>query len=191
MQTITKKPTRKEVVISILMAKENAFKETYNGIIIITYTQNGKPVCAVYTHNTVKPSYHYNFLSEEKRNEFIAKQKVGADESVERVNRYEAERKIENDKIQVGTIMYSSWGYEQTNIDFYIVTERKNDTIIMQAIGSKCTHDGDMTGKCIADPSTTVGQPFKKRIGKYGVSLASYKSCSVWDGSPKYFSTYA
>ena len=29
-----------------------------------------------------------------------------------------------NEKIKVGDIFYRSWGYEQTNIDYYIVTKK-------------------------------------------------------------------
>ena len=35
-----------------------------------------------------------------------------------------------------------------------------------------------------------VGEPMKKKIGAYGISLNSYANASLWDGQPKYQTAY-
>ena len=91
-----------------------------------------------------------------------------------------------------GAILYSSWGYEQTNVDFYIILERVNNTVTLQQIGEIRQYDHADSGKVSPDASKTFGEPFKKRINKYGyINLNSYSYCNLYDGTPKYFSTYA
>ena len=50
----------------------------------------------------------------------------------------------------VGKIFYSSWGYEQTNIDFYKVVEvsKSGKTITLQQIGSQVV---EVNGYCSED----------------------------------------
>lgn len=50
--------------------------------------------------------------------------------------------------IEVGTIFYDSWGYEQTNIDFYQVVEVKAKTLKVRAInGFLVEHTGPDSGR--------------------------------------------
>lgn len=46
--------------------------------------------------------------------------------------------KINKYGVQVGDVFYNSWGYEQTNIDFWqVVALRGTTQIVLRAIGSK------------------------------------------------------
>jgi len=92
-----------------------------------------------------------------------------------------------------GAILYSSWGYDQTNIDFYEILERNNDFVIIQEIGQVRDHDsmGD-SGTCMPNKEIKIGEPFRKKITKNAsINLESYKGCWLWDGKPKSWSSYA
>lgn len=189
--TTTTKQSKKEIVFSLLMNKQDAQKEIFKSLTIITYSNNGRLICAMFSGKSSKPFSHFYYQTEEKRIEAIEKQKnYESNNEIARLQR-EEQYKIEAEKIQVGSILFSSWGYEQTNIDFYIVLERKNDFVIIQEIGAKCVESGDMTGKVIADPTKVIGEPFRKKISKAAsISLNSFSYCALWDGRPKYFSSY-
>ena len=56
--------------------------------------------------------------------------------------------------IQIGDIFSSSWGYEQTNVDFYEVVRKTAKMIELRAIGKRIEGDqGPMSGTAYADPS--------------------------------------
>lgn len=98
----------------------------------------------------------------------------------------------EGKKYVPGAILYSLWGYDQTNVDFYIILERVNNTVTLQQIGGIRKYSSDMSGTVTPDIDKKIGEPFKKRINKYGnISLTSYSDAYLYDGTPKMFSTYA
>ena len=78
--------------------------------------------------------------------------------------------------LDVGDVLISSWGFEQTNIDYYQVVERlgKRD-VILQPIGKTITLDQGDRGKCVPDPEVKKGNPFRGRSDAQGyIKLTSY-----------------
>jgi len=78
-----------------------------------------------------------------------------------------------------GDIFYTSWGYEQTNIDFYQIISVKNKTATICKIGSDRKYTGPMCGECSPVKDKFVGEPFQKRIvysvnGSPSMKIASY-----------------
>ena len=184
------KTTKKQQAIDFLMSKPEAKKETFFTLEIIVYDL----IVAIFQGKGHKPYKHYRFDNESDLNDFIQAEKTRElneeQRRIERSKQYEAEKQ----KIVEGAILYSSWGYEQTNIDFYVVVSRKNDFVILQEVGSHKIYDDNFNdrGSCMPDVTTKIGDPFRKKINKYGgVNLASYKWCGLWDGQPKGWSSYA
>lgn len=110
--------------------------------------------------------------------------------------------------MQTGQILYSSWGYDQTNIDFYEVVRVQGKFATLQKLAAETMEDSplSMTGKVspiIGKPAVEypgqVPVPVKpiKRMVKSGsshgeyVKIESYASAWVWDGEPKSCSWYA
>lgn len=92
----------------------------------------------------------------------------------------------------VGDILASSWGYDQTNVDFYKVKKVTAASVVIVQICTRETDEGFMTGK--ATPvDVEQGAPMTKRVNqiggyRYGVRIASYAAAYLWDGKPKYCS---
>lgn len=184
------KATKKQMAIDYLMAKDGAKKETFYTLEIIVYGL----IVAIFHGKGHKPYKHYRFDSESDLNAFIEREKTR--EAKDEQNRVERSKQYEAEKMQIvpGAILYSNWGYEQTNIDFYIVVSRKNDFVMLQEIGSHKIHNDNFNdrGHCMPDVTTKIGDPFRKKINNQGgVNLASYKWCGLWDGKPKSWSSYA
>ena len=188
----TKKMTKRESAINWIMTnKPKVERENYKDIIIVKHSLNS---VAIWEYNSAKPTFHYMFSDDVKRGDFIKERKQQADrreaDNQRRMNEYVEKKKL----FEVGSILYCSWGWEQTNIDWYIILERKNDYILIQEIGTKKTYDNNYNdrGSCLPDATVRIGEPFRKKITKYAsVELASYKYCTIWDGSPKSWSSYA
>lgn len=189
----TKKQTKRDTTIQFFTLKSESVENYKDQILIFRYYDtNGKPCAAILLKKEIKPSYHYRFEDEAQRNDFIERRMTSADNDIFRQNEQLRKNMLEAEKYCVGAILYSSWGYDQTNIDFYIILERVNNTVTLQQIGGIRQYDHSDSGKVSPDASKTFGEPFKKRINQYGViKLTSYSYCNLYDGTPKYFSTYA
>lgn len=189
--------TKREQMIANYSNKPGATVENYKGATIISYAgSTNQPCVAIYTPfcKGVKPTYNYAFNTESDRAAFIADKKQVIDRDTESAERRAAEYAAEAAKIQAGSILYSSWGYDQTNIDFFKVLSRKNNTVTMQKIGSKVVsyNNNHMSGQKVADEAVVDGEAMTKRINKFGgITLNSFAFCGVWDGRPLSFSEYA
>lgn len=69
-----------------------------------------------------------------------------------------------NKEYKIGDIYYTSWGYEQTNIDFYQVVEVKKASIVVRPICQKTSEDSYMAGITWPLPDNFSGEPETKRI---------------------------
>lgn len=96
--------------------------------------------------------------------------------------------------LQIGSILYTSWGYEQTNIDFYQVIELigKSTVVLRELAQEKITERNDgFFGKTKAKPNCFIDEPFRKRADAQGrVRINSFSHTSLWDGAPLYYSSY-
>jgi len=101
-------------------------------------------------------------------------------------------------KIEQGTILEYSWGYDQTNVDWFIVTRRTLKIAVLRRIRSEVTESpsGSMQGTSV--PSVQVelyGKELRRKVqhsadcGEY-LSM-DYGNAYVWDGKPVRASWYA
>ena len=94
---------------------------------------------------------------------------------------------------KVGDILVSSWGYDQTNIDFYQVVgvtkaSVKIREILKKRVGGSQTQDMMAPEPGQFDPQgKTLTKRFKPHYsGKgYTVKIESYSWASLWDGVPR------
>jgi hypothetical protein len=96
-------------------------------------------------------------------------------------------------RLEVGSILCGSWGYEQTNVEFYEVLElsASGKTCTIQRIKCDEKPTGFMSGRCLPLPGEYVGQPLKnKRISFDSVSIECC-TLTLWDGREQYASHYA
>lgn len=165
---------------------------------------NGKCILYIWKGNQSKPYAKYSFSSTDSMEAYIEREKAKAKSIIERKEAEAKEKKeLTKDykvKINVGDIYVSSWGYDQTNIDYYEVVSVKNKTVVLQEIG-KFTEDEDsfMSNLCKPNRAVKKGEPFKKIVQLHvyrgevveRINLNSYSSCSPWDGRMNRESFYA
>jgi hypothetical protein len=81
----------------------------------------------------------------------------------------------------VGDVLRSSWGYDQTNIDYYQVTAVVGAQMVeIREIAQQREETHWQTGVCVPAPGQFTGEPMRKRVSDYGnrdsVRIASYAS---------------
>jgi len=97
--------------------------------------------------------------------------------------------------VNIGDIYFTSWGYDQTNIDYYKVTSVKNKTVNLVSIGQTRNYTGPMQGECVPDPSVTGNKIYTKRMINNGNSVSfkmtNYSWAYKWNGQTNHFTEWA
>ena len=113
---------------------------------------------------------------------------------------------------KVGDILYSSWGYDQTNIEFFKVVKVSKFSVWIQEIGKEVVKvtgwahqnvvpvdspeyqvrnwnnekdDWDNVNTFITKTHAIQRKKIQPYGDAYGVSLNSFSSAWLWDGKPK------
>ena len=177
--------------IKIASKIDNSVAYQYNA------PRNGKPATMAFFGNQTKPLFRYYFNTEKLRNEQIVRFFNSVAENQERKA---ARRKVKAQphSVKVGDMFHTSWGYEQTQVEFYQVVELvgKATVVIRQLIGF--VEDGSECKSGSADRLYAKKDVFvknetiRKRVNMGGGS-PSLKICSVvtawaWDGKSKHHS---
>jgi hypothetical protein len=154
--------------------KKHISSENYS--IYFGINSKGKPTASFYRGRSRK-SQSYYFHNEEKRQNYVDTYILECEKEANN----KKTRKSESTRIlNVGDVLYSSWGYEQTNIDFYLVTALvgKSSVKIIKISGTK-EYQEDMTGLVIPDINSTIGEEITKRVTNGNVvKISSYNSSS-------------
>ena len=152
---------------------------------VIFYDPDGLRAAGMYGKQR-KPDFHYRFRNQAEMEKTITRwiEKVHAIET-NRANR--KSRKSEGHPLKVGRILVCSWGYDQTNTDFYEVTAITDCTATIRPIGSRVAAGSKGCDYVAPTPGKFTGKPMTKRPTKDGaVRIASYASAYPWDGEPRY-----
>lgn len=152
-------------------------------------THRGKPAAVGFHGKAQKPDFNNLYTSEEHRAKtisgFIQGRKSHAESMVER-----KAKRTKPHSFKVGDILYSSWGYDQTNIDFYQVIGTTKRTVVIRKIGGKTTSSNPPIEHVVADPGNFIDEPMKKVVNNDAVRIASYAWAYLWDGTPKYETSF-
>jgi hypothetical protein len=98
--------------------------------------------------------------------------------------------------VEIGTIFVCSWGYDQTNIDYYQVVEftPSGKSVRIRRI-CKRAHDGDrvlpvkdafLSGKIIDKGDIMTKRLMRFDSGTAYLSLSAYRTAFVWNGNSQY-----
>jgi hypothetical protein len=158
--------------------------------------ERGRPCARGFRGKAIKPAFNCYYRSPESRERHVREFFEGVRKTENWRAEQDAARKAklaQPHKLQVGHILVSSWGYEQTNIDFYQVTALKGArSIELRKIGAVSHEDLHMQGTCTPRADAFIGEAFTKRVDENNaVRLTSYSSAYLWDGRPRRWTAYA
>ena len=173
--------------------------ESPHGVVYV-YTKHAHNLAQLsaiaYAGKQSKSTWHFRFQSEEKRDAKIKEFFDGLADHAARI----AERKQQSTKphtLQLGDVVYNSWGYDQTNVDFYEVVGVSPNFVSLQSLNSKTSGSAghSMSGYTSAVRGTASGKVTKHRVSvtTFNANYVNFKhgSGSKWDGQPLYCSWYA
>jgi hypothetical protein len=145
-----------------------------------------------------KPFAHYSFKTTQARDTYLAKLKQAEDSAEVAAVTRKTDRQARIEKmaaqIKVGTILHYSWGYDQTNAEFYQVVDRFGARgVVIREIGGKSVpgSEGFMCDRVRPKKDDFIGEPIRKMIGPWGVSFDFGSGTPIEEGEAVSRSWYA
>ncbi len=160
---------------------------------VYCYGTEGVPLAIGYSAKRKKPDFHLRFKSVERRNEYIKEFEETKLNTINENIKYKADKKAREEEefknIKVGDIFHCGWGYNQTQCDFYKLTELKGKTGTFISIGNIETDKETGFDSCYekADPTKEFGDTFKKRLKGSSFNLSSFQHVSKVEDINKSF----
>lgn len=154
--------------------KARKFADRQSTAVLYAYERDGKLLLMGFSGKRQKPDFHFHYGTSAERREAKGREFFA---SVRRSEAFRMEqrekRKAQGHELKVGSILRCSWGYDQTNIDYFEVT---------RLIGAKMVEIreieqdsvGSWTGKCVPLPGAFRGKPMRKLAQGNSVKIYSF-----------------
>lgn len=187
---------KREAAIAYYTVKAGAEVVEYLGHTFISYTvmtsKGLKNAMAYFGPKSQKAQTDNFYNSIEAMVNHMCRIAKNIDSKIKEIKSRSQEAKEAAGNMKAGDVLNTSWGYDQTNVEFYLVTEVKGVTVTLQEVAQTYVKEGHMSGEVIPVLESKIVAPFKKRISAGGY-VKTDRSCyaSPWSGKPCYTSSYA
>lgn len=153
------------------------------------YERVGVPYAMGFCGKRDKPDFNYRFKSVIHRERHIKRHFEDRRAAMKRTEERRAETVKYQHSCQAGDIYRTSWGYDQTNVEFFQVVEVKGKYAILREIASHA-EDGSMgTEKCVAQSEAFLtpryegderGQPIRRLIQDGRIKIDNVRTGWPW-----------
>ena len=147
----------------------------------------------------IQKKFHYRFRTLVRMNEYLEQFKQDTEEAMkirEDIKRERKEARTDHG-IEPGQVYYTSWGYDQTNVYFFLVTKVSGQKITYVEVGQSAEHTGFMSGRTQPDVTKIVSKEMSSmatgkqtfNAGSEGLYTKHYARLHQ-SGETHYFSYY-
>jgi hypothetical protein len=137
-----------------------------------------RAVALIFSGKSNKPRSHYRFASVEKRDAYINEQLSALEKSAaDKLAKREIKKQLSAaHDVKPGDIFRASWGYDQTNIDFYQVLSVSGVMAKISQIKEISENDPRlfMQGVSVPMPGAFIGRVLNKKIQRYSEDSEPY-----------------
>jgi hypothetical protein len=113
-----------------------------------------------------KPDWHFRFNDQSRLQAKIEETLRGFMDWQDRKQKYKKERNKPHN-VQIGDVFRCSWGYDQTNIDFYQVTQVKGSFVHIRPIAQMSEETLSMQGECVPMINEFIGDEMRKKVAMW------------------------
>lgn len=134
------------------------------------------------------PEFQYMFRDIQEFQKHLSEVVASRKEYVLRKQELLRKRKEYKHDYVVGDILVASWGYDQTQNDYFQVVATKDKQIVLREIASKTVRHEQGADYEVAVPNMFLGKPPIARLPNQwgGVKIDDVRSAHKWDGKPSY-----
>lgn len=152
-------------------------KSKLSPTVVFLFTSPAGWLCVLsFEGRSTKPAARYRFPSEQRRREWVERYLADSAAAYARVEQRKAERKADAvRKLEKGDVLRCSWGYDQTNVDYYEVTDLVGDSMVeIRKIAAMVEDTGRDQGVCVPQPGNYIDEPMRKRAQGDTVRIYSF-----------------
>ena len=166
-----------------------------NGIVYAYENGLGQFLAIGYVGKRSNPDFHLRFQSKEQREKKITSffNNLIAWEELKKERKIAKSNHVHN--LNPGDILHGSWGYDQTNCEFYQVISRTDKSVRIREIAQTSVDgsQGFMSESRRPEPENVIGEQITRRVSIGNDCRGNHKhiSLSLWSGAPRYSSWYA
>lgn len=156
----------------------------------IVFVHKEKMIATAFSGKKATQDWSYRFRDERERRKYIqdyfVKCKQAQELKIERAARRIKKKKEFFASIKEGDIFVDSWGYDQTNIDYYVVTKKLKASIKIKQIGKNVEYGEFSTNKVTPNPLhfLSSGEEMTKIPQDGYIKINGYRYAVLWDGVP-------
>lgn len=133
------------------------------------YTANGATCAMMFIGKADKPSWRYRFPNEARRDKAIGEAFARRRERLAAKAAEKEKRKAWVNPYKIGDLFRRSWGYDQTNVDWYEVVAVSGKMVTVRQIQQERVSTGDMCGKTTPQPGKYIErEPAKRCLAQDG-----------------------
>lgn len=170
-------------------AKELSYPSV-DAVIYVRPRDTGGLSAIAYQGTAYHPAWNYLFKTSERFEEYASEWLLG----LAQTQAYKAERKAKREGVcpwKPGQVLSCTWGYDQTNVDYYEVIAVRGKLVDIQVIGQHCIQAGGPSGDQVIPFRGYRGKVMKGKRpqthdnGKtWFLRMTSYSFAYPWDGKP-------
>lgn len=149
--------------------------------------RDGKPAAIVYQGRAQKPLYFYRYNTPERREQHVQETIQTRREVLERKQQELQKKRDWKHTAKVGDVLYFTWGYEQTNAEFFQVVAVGDKTIAVRPLKQKVVESHGSYDKVRPDVNHFDGPAVKKVPQMSGTSYYvrfDHGTGRIWEGQP-------
>lgn len=147
--------------------------------IVYGYTDN-KITAVAFKGRAQKPSWHHIFKTEEQRQAYIDRwfKQLEMHEETKALYRRNKQAEILEADIKTGDYFYTSWGYDQTNIDYLVVVAMSATGKTAKCRMAEAIHIGVSCQSDVLMPGVACGETFQMKVSGKESLTGSYPFCN-------------
>ena len=165
------------------------------GVVYLYGAANRERTCGIaYKGKAGRAAWNYSFTTREQAEKYAREWFDSLTGWEARKSQWRAEASKPH-TLKPDDIVYNSWGYDQTNIDWYQVVQVSEHFVWLRRIGANVTETSFMSGPTIPKPNHFISEEVTKHkatANEHGNYITfKYGAGSNWDGQKLHCSWYA
>lgn len=155
---------------------------------VLVLKNEDRLIAVAWSGKRSKHDWYYRFRDKKQMDKYISdyfcKLEDMARLKIERKEQKKKEKLEFFDSIQVGDIFVDSWGYDQTNVEFYKVTKKLKASIKVVQIGSKTVADHTSQLMVVPVADAVISEEITKVPQDGYLKTYSFSVARRWSGEP-------
>jgi len=154
----------------------------------IVFVHKKKMIATAFSGKKATQDWSYRFRDERERRKYVqdyfVKCKQAQELKIERAAARINKKREFFASVKEGDIFVDSWGYDQTNVDYYIVTKKLKASIKIKQIGKNVEYGEFGSDKVRPNPLYEYGEEMTKIPQDGHIKINGYRYAVLWDGVP-------